>query len=74
VRNPLWLLRRDADETLTELARQLGLSPVARLRAGVVHDRPHDDAETERRRIATIEEYRERLQEDDPRRVLRSSP
>jgi P27 family predicted phage terminase small subunit len=68
VRNPIWLLRRDADETVTELARQLGLSPTARLRAGVVHQRPPDPHEEERR-DAAIQAYRDRL-EEDPRRVL----
>ena len=38
VRNPLWLLRRDADATVTELARQLGLTPDARVRAGIKHE------------------------------------
>jgi P27 family predicted phage terminase small subunit len=71
VRNPVWLLRRDAEETLMELGRQLGLSPMARLRAGVVHDRPRDDGEDERR-LATIEGYRRRLEgEPDPRLALR---
>lgn len=74
VRNPIWLLRRDADETVTELARQLGLSPVARLRAGVVHERP-PDREKEDAGIAAIAEYRRRLQlDDDPRDILRSTP
>jgi P27 family predicted phage terminase small subunit len=71
VRNPIWLLRRDAEETVTELARQLGLSPMARLRAGVAHVRPPDPGEEERR-IAVIDEYRRRL-EPDPREILRST-
>jgi P27 family predicted phage terminase small subunit len=40
VRNPLWLMRRDAEQMLADLARQLGLSPAARLRSGVAHERP----------------------------------
>jgi len=39
VRSPVWLLRRDAEQVLTELGRQLGLTPLARLRAGIVHER-----------------------------------
>jgi P27 family predicted phage terminase small subunit len=72
VRNPLWLLRRDAEETLIELGRQLGLTPIARLRAGVVHERPPDPAE-EDRHLVVIEEYKRRLGMDDPRQVLRES-
>lgn len=73
VRNPIWLLRRDADESVTELARQLGLSPTARLRAGIVHERPPDPREAQRQ-VESIEEYRRRLAEPDPREMLRSSP
>ena len=40
VRNPLWLLRRDAGDTATELSRQLGLTPDARIRAGIKHEVP----------------------------------
>jgi P27 family predicted phage terminase small subunit len=40
VRNPLWFMRNDAEQTLTELGRQLGLTQVARLRVGIVHERP----------------------------------
>jgi len=70
VRNPVWLLRRDAEDALMELGRQLGLSPMARLRAGVVHDRP-PDTDAEDRQLAVIEEYRRRLGEPDPRLALR---
>jgi len=70
VRNPVWLMRRDADETVTELARQLGLSPMARLRAGIVHKRPPEPEDEERRR-EVIEHYRRAL-EEDPREVLRT--
>ena len=62
VRNPLWLMRRDAEQMVTDLARQLGLTPMARLRAGVRHERPPDPEDEERRRV-TIEEYKRRLQE-----------
>jgi len=39
VRNPLWFMKNDAEQTVTDLGRQLGLTPAARLRAGVVHER-----------------------------------
>ena len=39
VRNPLWLMRRDADLLVTQLAAQLGLTPTSRLRAGVKHEK-----------------------------------
>ena len=38
VRSPAWLMRRDAEQTLSELGRQLGLTPVSRLRAGITHE------------------------------------
>ncbi len=62
VRNPLWLMKRDAEQMVTELARQLGLTPVARLRAGVVHERPPNPDE-EAERMFHIDEYRRRLAE-----------
>lgn len=40
VRSPAWLMRKDAEQTLAELGRQLGLTPVARLRAGITHEPP----------------------------------
>lgn len=67
VRNPIWLMKRDAEQTVTELARLLGLTPVSRLRAGVAHQRPADPEE-EREYTTTIEEYRRRL--DDRRQRL----
>jgi P27 family predicted phage terminase small subunit len=71
VRNPVSLLRRDAEETLIELGRQLGLTPMARLRAGVVHERPPDPREEEDR-VSVIAEYKRKLGfEDDPRRILK---
>jgi P27 family predicted phage terminase small subunit len=60
VRNPAWLLKRDAEQALADLARQLGLTPTARLRAGVTHQRP-PDPEEEDRTLKTIEEYKRRL-------------
>jgi P27 family predicted phage terminase small subunit len=60
VRNPLWLMKRDCEQTIAELARQLGLTPSARLRAGVVHERP-PDPEEELRSIKTMEEYRKMM-------------
>jgi P27 family predicted phage terminase small subunit len=49
VRNPLWLLRRDAEASLNELARELALSPAARLRMGFEHrfEEPEDAGEDE---------------------------
>ena len=38
VRSPAWLMRKDAEQTLIELGRQLGLTPIARLRAGITHE------------------------------------
>ena len=60
VRNPLWLMKRDAEQAIAELARQLGLTPAARLRSGVVHERPADPDE-ESARVSVIEEYKRRL-------------
>jgi phage terminase small subunit len=50
-------MKRDCEQTIADLARQLGLTPSARLRAGVVHERP-PDPEEEERRIRSMEEYR----------------
>ena len=61
VRNPLWLLRRDAGQALTELSRQLTLTPASRLRAGIAHEveeRPEDIPS-----VVRIAEMRRRLQE-----------
>jgi len=60
VRNPLWLLRRDAEATATELGRQLGLTPDARVRAGMKHE-PRTVAanpETDGHRPATLADLR----------------
>jgi P27 family predicted phage terminase small subunit len=60
VRNPLWMLRQDAESVLSDLGKQLGLTPNARLRAGVKHEesRPatEDDGPT------AIDIYKARLQ------------
>jgi len=53
-------LAPQAQQTVTELARQLGLTPVSRLRAGVVHER-QKGPEEETVEVTTIEEYRRRL-------------
>lgn len=61
VRNPLWLIRRDAGQALNDLATQLGISPAARLRNGVRHERP-EPAEAPAG-LTALEEYRRRLAE-----------
>ena len=61
VRNPLWFMKQDAEQTLAELGWQLCLTPVARIRAGIAHERPSED---EKPAIAIIEEYRRTLQGD----------
>ncbi len=58
VRNPLWLMRRDAEATLIDLGKQLGLTPAARLRAGVKHEQPDKETSVA---PAAIEDYRKRL-------------
>lgn len=58
VRNPLWFQLQDAGATVSELGRQLGLTPVARLRAGVEHERPQQEEEP---RISAFEKYRARI-------------
>ena len=59
VRNPLWMLRNAAEQTLSDLGRQLGLTPAARLRAGVKHEQPKpDEGQTQ---VTAINEYRKRL-------------
>ena len=62
VRNPLWFQLQDAGSTVTELGRQLGLSPVARIRAGVAHELPQkEEDEGLSRGEAMLLEYRKRL-------------
>jgi len=74
VRNPLLIVRSDLEAVLSDLGKQLGLSPGARLRAGVIHERPPDPEESQRG-IAAIERYRRVLEaEEDPRRRLRETP
>ena len=60
VRNPLWMMRSDIENTLRELGKQLGLTPAARLRAGVKHEMPAIDDGNQR--AFDIDEYRKRLQ------------
>lgn len=59
VRNPLWIMRSDIEATLADLGKQLGLTPAARLRAGVVHDQPEQETTAA---PAAIEDYRKRLE------------
>ena len=59
VRNPLWMMRSDIESTLEALGKQLGLTPAARLRAGVKHEMPAIDDGN--KRAFDIEEYRRRL-------------
>jgi P27 family predicted phage terminase small subunit len=57
VRNPLWFQLQDTGASLSELGKQLGLSPIARLRAGIAHEVPADPAEAE---LDTLEALRRR--------------
>ena len=50
VKNPLAELLRQVDERVTALARELGLSPVARIRAGVQPQREEEPDELEQLR------------------------
>jgi P27 family predicted phage terminase small subunit len=59
VRNPLWMMRSDIENTLRELGKQLGLTPAARLRAGLKHEEPEVDES--KVQIVAIEEYRKRM-------------
>ena len=63
VRSPAWLMRRDAEQTLAELGRQLGLTPVARLRAGITHEAATraSDGTTDQRVTDFASERRRRL-------------
>lgn len=56
VRNPLWLLRTDAEAMLSDLMKQLGLTPNARLRMAIVHEQPEEDAEAPG--VAILDKYR----------------
>ncbi len=57
VRNPLWMMRRDAGEMAANLARDLGLSPAARLRNGIRHEPPAPEADAP----TALDDYRERM-------------
>ena len=59
VRNPLWMMRSDIENTLEALGKQLGLTPAARLRAGVKHEMP--DVGDSKVQVTAIEDYRKRL-------------
>ncbi len=59
VRNPLWFSLQDAGATVGELGRQLGLTPIARLRAGITHELPDDGQDD--RPVISIEERRRML-------------
>jgi P27 family predicted phage terminase small subunit len=61
VRNPLFMVRNDLEATLSDLGKQLGLSPGARLRAGISHQVPVDEEAREAERAARISEYKRRL-------------
>jgi P27 family predicted phage terminase small subunit len=60
VRNPLWFMKQDAEQTLAELGRQLCLSPMARLRAGIKHEPPKEEGENPT--VVAIEEYRRMIE------------
>ena len=62
VRNPVWLLRRDAEVTLQELTRELAITPAARLRLGVRHEDPAPAADAgDDDGVSDFEAMRERL-------------
>ncbi len=62
VRNPLWLMRQQSGQALNELSSALGISPSARLRSGIKHQRP-DEGESAGDITAptAIDDYRARL-------------
>lgn len=59
VRNPLFLLRSDLESVLSDLSKQMGLTPASRLRAGVKHEMPEPDELPGS--VTAIAEYKERL-------------
>ncbi len=61
VRNPLWLLRHDAEAVLSDLGKQLGLTPAARLRQDIKHDLPEEEEDVA---SFAIDEYRRALAVD----------
>jgi len=60
VRNPLWLLRNDAEAVLSDLGKQLGLTPAARLRQDIKHDMPEEEGDDTA--TIAIDEYRRRIE------------
>lgn len=61
VRNPLFIIRREAELTLEALARELAVTPVARLRIGIVHTDEEGAAESRPDGVADFAAMRERL-------------
>lgn len=59
-RNPILLVRAQAEREVSELSRMLGLSPISRLRAGVKHVRPTGEKVTQEERDAGIPSIDER--------------
>lgn len=59
-RNPLWLLKAQAQREVDEAARLLGLTPTGRLRSGVKHVRPTGEKVTQAERDAGIPSIDER--------------
>ena len=60
VRNPLWMVRNDLEQTLSDLQKALMLTPNSRLRAGLKHEeRPAEESEG---RVTAIQEYRKALE------------
>jgi P27 family predicted phage terminase small subunit len=55
VRSPLWIMRQGAADTVLELARQLLLTPNARLRAGITLERPAEPVDDAK--ISSFERY-----------------
>jgi hypothetical protein len=55
------MVRNDLEATLSDLGKQLGLSPGARLRAGIAHQAPVDEQARKARGEAVIAEYKRRL-------------
>jgi len=59
MKNPLWTMRNEAEATLSDLGKQLGLSPVARRRLDVKHEPETDDVTPTG--VTVMAGYRERL-------------
>lgn len=60
IRNPLYLLKAQAQREVDESARLLGLTPTGRLRSGVKHVRPTGEKVTQAERDAGIPSIDER--------------